>query len=272
MSVKRFRHLFVVGSLAVTGLAQAQSAGTVSLQANRTSATGSLVPVLTWSTNPVAASCVASGGWSGSKAVSGTQTLPAISASTNYTLTCTWGTGSASVSWVAPTTNNNGSALTNLAGFRVYYGTSSTALTRNTLIDDMTRRSATISALAPGTWYFAVRAFNSNNAESDNSNVATKTVTGSTAARTVNITITQTTPVPPPTGALVTTSVDVYDVVQQSNGTWSTRAIVGRIALGRACSAAFTANGGYYQINRSEVTMNGTRPWSNTLVARCVRR
>ena len=225
--------------------------------------------MLTWSTNPVASSCVASGGWSGSKAVSGTQTLPSINASTNYTLTCTWGSGSTTVSWVAPTTNTDGSALTNLAGFRVYYGTSSTALTSNTLIDDMTRRSATISGLTPGTWYFAVRAFNTSNAESDSSNIATKAVTGGTAARTVNITITASTPVPPPTGTLRTTSVDVYDVLQQSNGTWSPRAIVGRIAIGRTCSTAFTANGGYYQITRSDVTMNGTSPWSNILVARC---
>jgi hypothetical protein len=224
--------------------------------------------VLTWSTNPVAASCVASGGWSGSKAVSGTQTLPAITASANYTLTCTWGTGSTTVSWVAPTTNTDGSALTNLAGFRVYYGTSSTALTSNVLIDDVTRRSATINSLTTGTWYFSVRAFNTSNAQSDNSNVASKTVSGGTDARTVNITITGSTP-PPPTGSLRTTSVDVYDVLQQSNGTWSPRAIVGRIALGRPCSTAFTANGGYYQITRTDVTMNGTSPWSNILVSRC---
>jgi hypothetical protein len=269
MSAKTIRHLFVVGSLMAAGFAQAQTAGTVTLQANRTSATGSLVPVLTWSTNPVATSCQASGGWSGTKSASGSQTLPAINASTNYTLTCTWGTGSTTVSWTAPTTNTDGSALTNLAGFRVYYGTSSTALTNVALVDDVTRRSTTVSPLTPGTWYFAVRAFNTSNAESDNSNVATKTVTGGTAARTVNITITAPTPVPPPTGSLVTTSVDVYDVLQQSNGSWSPRAIVGRIALGRPCSTAFIANGGYYQVTLSHVTLNGVRPWSNILVVRC---
>jgi len=272
VSAKTIRHLFVAGFIFAAGVAQAQTAGTVTLTANRTSATGSFAPVLTWSTNPVAASCAASGGWSGTKAVSGTQTLPAISASTNYTLTCTWANGSTSVSWVAPTTNTDGSALVNLAGFRVYYGTSSTSLTNSMLIDDVTRRSATISPLTPGTWYFAVRAFNTSNVESDTSNVASKAITGATAARTVNITITGTTPPPnptPPTGTLRTTSVDVYDVLQGSNGTWSARAIVGRIALGRTCSSAFTATGGYYQITRSDVTMNGTSPWSNILVARC---
>ncbi|HEY6125567.1 MAG TPA: fibronectin type III domain-containing protein [Steroidobacteraceae bacterium] len=274
MFVTRFRHLFLVGFLCAAGAAHAQTAGTVTLQANATSATGSMTPRLTWSTNPVATSCRASGGWSGNKAVSGSETLAAINASTNYTLTCSWGTGSTTVNWVAPTTNTDGSALTNLAGFRVYYGTSATALSSSTTVTDVTRRSTTVSSLAPGTWYFAVRAFNTNNAESDNSNVATKTVTGASAARTVNITITAPTPVPPtptppPTGSLRTTSVDVYDVLQQSNGTWAPRAIVGRIALGRPCSTAFTATGGYYQINKADVTRNSTNPWSNIFVARC---
>jgi hypothetical protein len=273
MFVKRFRHLFFVGFLCAAGAANAQTAGTVTLQANATSATGSMTPRLTWSTNPVATSCRASGGWSGTKAVSGSETLAAINASTNYTLTCSWGTGSTSVSWVAPTTNTNGTALTNLAGFRLYYGTSSSALTRTTTVSDVTRRSATISSLAPGTWYVAVRAFNTSNVESVNSNVATKTVTGAQAARTVSITINSPTPVPsptpPPSGSLVTTSVDVYDVLQQSNGSWAPRAIVGRIALGRPCSTSFTATGGSYQVSTSYVTLNGVRPWSNILVARC---
>jgi len=261
VSAKTIRLLFVVGSLVIAGFAQAQT-GTVSLQANQTTAVGSLVPVLTWSTNPVAESCIASGGWSGAKAIAGTQTLPEITASTSYTLTCTWNAGSATIAWVAPTTNTDGSVLTNLAGFRILFGTSSTALTNSVVIDDMTRTSATTSALPPGTWFFAVRAFNSNNGESDNSNVATKTVTGDSDARTLNITITA-----PP--SLVTIATNVFDVVQQSDGSWSPRAIVGTIALGRPCSEAFTATGGYFEVDRDDVTLNGESPWSNSLVARC---
>ena len=261
VSAKTIRLLFVVGSLVIAGFAQAQT-GTVSLQANQTTAVGSLVPVLTWSTNPVAESCIASGGWSGAKAIAGTQTLPEITASTSYTLTCTWNAGSATIAWVAPTTNTDGSVLTNLAGFRILFGTSSTALTNSVVIDDMTRTSATTSALPPGTWFFAVRAFNSNNGESDNSNVTSKTVTGDSDARTLNITITA-----PP--SLVTIATNVFDVVQQSDGSWSPRAIVGTIALGRPCSEAFTATGGYFEVDRDDVTLNGESPWSNSLVARC---
>jgi Bacterial pre-peptidase C-terminal domain len=178
------------------GAAQAQTAGVVTLTANRTTSTGSFAPVLTWSTNPVAQSCTASGGWSGTKANYGTQTLATISASTNYTLTCTWSAGSANVTWTAPTTNVDGSALTNLARFKVVYGTSATALTNSKTVDDITSRSTTVSPLTPGTWYFAVRAVNTANAESSNSNVSSKAITGASAARTVGITINNT---PPPT-------------------------------------------------------------------------
>jgi hypothetical protein len=254
--------LFVVGSFVAAGVAQAQTAGTISLQANPASATGSAVPVLTWSTNPVAQNCIATGGWSGPKAVAGTETLSEITVTTSYTLTCTWGSGSTTITWVAPTTNTDGSALIDLAGFRILFGKSSTTLTNSAVIDDMTQRSATTSALTTGEWFFAVRAFNIHNGESDNSNVVSKTVTGDTDVRTVNVTI-----VAPP--SLLTIATSVFDVVQQSDGSWSPRAVVGSIAIGRPCSEAFTATGGFFEIDRDDVTFNGESPWSNTLVARC---
>ena len=126
----------------------------------------------------------------GTKAASGTQTLPSINASTNYTLTCTWGTGSATVNWTAPTTNTDGTPLTNLAAFRVYYGTSSSSLTRVSEVNDISSSSTTISALTPATWYFKVRAVNASQIESADSNVSSKVVSGASAARTVAITIT----------------------------------------------------------------------------------
>jgi serine protease len=198
MSPSKIAFIITIYLFVAAGAAQAQTAGVVTLRANSTSATGSLVPVLTWSTNPTASSCRASSGWSGNKSAAGTETLARITASTNYTLTCTWGTGSARVSWVPPTANTDGSALTNLAGFRVYYSTSNTSFTQSSTVNDMAASTTTISSLAPATWYFKVRALNSSQVESADSNIASKAVTGATSASTVGITITSSPPPPPP--------------------------------------------------------------------------
>ncbi len=84
--------------------------------------------------------------------------------------------GAASLSWTPPTRNTNGSALTNLAGYRVYYGASASALTRTVQITNPSVSSYVISNLTPATWYFAVRAYNGAGVESTLSNTASKVV------------------------------------------------------------------------------------------------
>jgi|GEM_PF-2383816 hypothetical protein len=261
--------LLLVLSLLGAGAAQAQTAGVVTLTANKTTSSGSFAPVLTWSTNPVAKSCTASGGWSGTKAASGTQTLSTISASTNYTLTCTWGSGSANVSWTTPTKNVDGSTLTNLARFKVVYGTSSSSLTNSLVVDDITRTSTTVSSLSPGTWYFAVRAVNTANTESANSSVVSKTVAGAQASKSVAITISSTTP--PPTTSYVTISQNVWDVRRRSDGVWVRIGVVGKIALGRPCSTSFKVGDHHYQVSRSYVTLTKS-PASWQLVVYCEKK
>ena len=110
--------LLALPLLLLGSIAQAQTAGTITFTANKTSSTSSFAPVLTWSTSPVATSCAASGGWSGTKFASGSETEPTISANTSYSLTCTWGSGAATISWTAPTKNTDGSSLTNLTGYK----------------------------------------------------------------------------------------------------------------------------------------------------------
>src|SRR5437868_10012040 len=124
----RTKNLGLALAITMTSLTQAQTADVVNLSASPSSAQTSTAPVLTWSTSPAAQSCLASGGWSGPRAVSGTETQPGISTTTSYTLTCFWGDGTASVSWIAPTANDDGSDLLDLAGFKVMYGTSTDAL------------------------------------------------------------------------------------------------------------------------------------------------
>jgi Putative Ig domain len=84
--------------------------------------------------------------------------------------------GSATLSWTPPTRNTNGSQLTNLAGYRIYYGTSAGALSRSVQIANPGLARYVINNLAPATWYFAVRAYNSAGVESAQSNMASKTV------------------------------------------------------------------------------------------------
>lgn len=86
------------------------------------------------------------------------------------------GTGQAVVSWTPPTQNTDGSALTNLAGYRVLYGQSSSALNQSIEISNASMTSYTVTGLAVGAWYFAVTARSTSGAESAQSSVATKTI------------------------------------------------------------------------------------------------
>jgi hypothetical protein len=65
-----------------------------------------------------------------------------------------------------------------LAGYKIYYGTSS----RNysTVVDVKKVTSYTVTGLGPGTWYFALTAYNTSGAESSFSNEVSKTFAGST--------------------------------------------------------------------------------------------
>lgn len=85
-------------------------------------------------------------------------------------------TGSATVQWTPPTENSDGSALTNLAGFRVKYGKSASALDQTADVENPGVASYVVENLTSGTWYFAVLAYTSGGVESGLSNVASKTI------------------------------------------------------------------------------------------------
>ena len=85
-------------------------------------------------------------------------------------------TGSATLRWTPPTLNEDGSPITNLRGYRVYYGTSSTNLSTVLELANPGLTSAVVENLSPATWYFAVKAYNTANVESALSNIASKTI------------------------------------------------------------------------------------------------
>jgi hypothetical protein len=86
------------------------------------------------------------------------------------------GLGSVSLSWGAPTQNVDGSALTDLAGFKVYYGTSAGAMNFEETIDNPTVTIYLIENLIAGSWFFKVTAFNELGEESVFSNITSRLV------------------------------------------------------------------------------------------------
>ena len=144
-------------------------------------ADGSVTPTLTWCTETgvspgttctntgPATACTATGDWTGTKAAAGTQTLTSVKTTKGYALSCAWpGQDSITLTWTPPTTNDDGSPLTDLAGYKIWYGTSS-SMSSNT-IKEVTNPGVTSAVigpgLAPGTYYMVMAAYNAAKGES----------------------------------------------------------------------------------------------------------
>ena len=84
--------------------------------------------------------------------------------------------GTATLSWSAPTDNSNGSPITGLAGYFVYYGTDPSNLTKSIDVAGATTTTYTVTGLTAGTYYFAVAAYNSEGVDSSLSNIGQKTI------------------------------------------------------------------------------------------------
>lgn len=84
--------------------------------------------------------------------------------------------GAATLSWEAPTTDTNGAPLTNLAGYRIYYGASAKDLSQTVQINTVGMQTYVIDGLSAGTWYFAIRAYTSGGAESALSDIVSLTI------------------------------------------------------------------------------------------------
>ena len=122
---------------------------------------------------------------------SGTQPTGAISASTTFSLSCTGAggttaqsttvtvaapTGTATLTWSAPTTNTDGTPVTTLTGYQIYYGTTQGALNESASVSGATTTTYEVTGLATWTWYFAVAAVAADGTESAQSSVGSKTI------------------------------------------------------------------------------------------------
>ena len=163
----------------------------VNLSASPSSVAQNGSTTLSWTSNNVT-SCTASGDWSGTMPTSGSQTINALITNSNFTLTCSGANGSASdlvnvtvvlsnngtalLSWVPPTENTDGSTLTDLAGYKVYYGTSSGSYGAPITINDPGLSSYMVENLGISDWFFVITAFNSSGIESSYSTETSKTI------------------------------------------------------------------------------------------------
>jgi len=115
--------------------------------------------------------------------LSGTPTADHVGSHVGIVISVTDGTASASLpsfainvvrapsvaaelNWTVPTRNEDGTALTDLAGYRVRYGSSPDAL--NVVLDvaDARSTSLAIEGLATGIWYFSIASYTSAGIES----------------------------------------------------------------------------------------------------------
>jgi hypothetical protein len=179
----------VVSALTISGNPPAQVVvgNSYSFQPTTNAASGS---ALTFSiqNKPAWASFSASNGaLSGTPSASqaGTYSNIAISVSNGtqsaalgaFTITVTASSsGSAALTWTPVTRNTNGSALTDLAGYHVHYGTSPNAMNTVVVLANPSLTKYLVTSLASGTWYFGIAAYTTTGVESAMSNVGSKTI------------------------------------------------------------------------------------------------
>jgi hypothetical protein len=102
-----------------------------------------------------------------------TATLPAFNIIVESTQAKYPSQRNAYLSWTRPDQNTDGSPLTNLAGYRLRYGSSPAAMNSHLFIGSPDTTEAEISGLAPGSWSFEIRAITAEYAESAFSAVKT---------------------------------------------------------------------------------------------------
>lgn len=85
-------------------------------------------------------------------------------------------TGSVTLGWQAPTQKTDGSPLTNLAGFKIYWGTTPGDYTNSVTLSNPGVTTYVVDQLTPATWYFVATALDGGGVESNFSNAASVVV------------------------------------------------------------------------------------------------
>ena len=84
--------------------------------------------------------------------------------------------GAVTLSWTPPTRNTDGSTLTDLKGYRIYYGTTPGNYPNRVILNNPGLSTIVVDNLLPGTYYFVSTVVNDQDIESDYSNMAQKII------------------------------------------------------------------------------------------------
>ena len=87
-----------------------------------------------------------------------------------------WASGSATLSWTAPTERIDNTPLTDLAGYQIHYGQSPGSYSNQITINNPGITTYVVENLSSGTWQFAVSAFDSAGQFSEFSNEGQKNI------------------------------------------------------------------------------------------------
>jgi len=90
-----------------------------------------------------------------------TASLPAFSVAVQA-----MATGSVTLSWFPPTQNTDGTPLTNLAGYKIYWGTVAGAYPNSVTLSNPGLSAYVVENLVPGTYFFTASALSSSGVES----------------------------------------------------------------------------------------------------------
>jgi hypothetical protein len=84
--------------------------------------------------------------------------------------------GAATLSWMPPTGNEDGTPLQDLAGYRIRYGTDPASLYQTLEIAAPGVASYVVENLTPGTWYFVMTAYTAGGQESKPTSAVSKSI------------------------------------------------------------------------------------------------
>jgi hypothetical protein len=268
-NIKTTRKL--LAGLALTFASTLAFAQSVNLTATPPSGPAPLNVTLAWSSTGID-SCIENG-----VVVSptGSRTVNGILVDTTYNIACTGGKDYSDVSWTAPTHNTDGTPLTNLGGFKIYYATTQAGVANATpiIIANPAATTYRINGQPNSVYYYQMTAYNTLSVESARTGFLTNTINrvAANASTLVDITSEPNPPggvviAPPQTPpSLATTAPAVYNLVKRTNG--FVMVYVGQVPLNTPCDITQTVNG-YYVVPINAVTWSGSvRP--AVVVAQC---